>query len=205
MNGWLVKCHVFYHMLCTTIQKLADTCYSPVFVRSWPNQAESLHLLSYSKNMIFVLVFGVIKAVFFLNYISVISSIFVKIFLQKCQNYYSCCHQSVPLVTVTSVVSLLKKTALGVIILFILFCSLGKKPACEWQDHPNCERTFIRQKRIYALFMSIFICFLKTEFSYDDCRAPCWVLLAQEADKSNVLKCQRKSDAIPSGQERKNR
>ena len=102
MNGWLVKCHVFYHTLCTTIQKLADTCYSPVFVRSWPNQAKSLHLLSYFKNMLFILVFGVI-------------------------------------------------------ILFILFCSLGKRPACEWRDHPNCERTFIRQKRIYALFMSIFV------------------------------------------------
>ena len=41
--------------------------------------------------------------------------------------------------------------------LFYLFWYLSKKPAWEWRDHPNCERTFIRQKRIYALFMSIFV------------------------------------------------
>ena len=116
-----------------------------------------------------------------------------------------CRHQSVLLVTFTYISCFLPdKTALGAINLFIPFSSLGKRPVCEWRDHPNCERTFIRQKRIYALFMSILICFLKTEFSYDDCRAPCWVLLAQEADKSNVLKCQRKKwcNPIRSGKEK---
>ena len=44
-----------------------------------------------------------------LNYISVISSMFTNKFVKKCQYYYTLLEQSVPLVTVTSVVSLLTK------------------------------------------------------------------------------------------------
>ena len=47
------------------------------------------------------------QSCFLLNYISVISSIFINKFVQKCQYYYTLSDQNVPLVTVTSVVSLL--------------------------------------------------------------------------------------------------
>jgi hypothetical protein len=40
---------------------------------------------------------------FLLNYISVISSIFINKFVQKCQYYYNLLDQSVPLVTVMSI------------------------------------------------------------------------------------------------------
>ena len=49
------------------------------------------------------------QSCFLLNYISVISSIFINKFVQKCQYYYTISDQSVPLVTITSVVSLLTK------------------------------------------------------------------------------------------------
>ena len=52
--------------------------------------------------------FTTLQSCFLLNYLSVISSIFIE-FVQKCQYYYTLSGQSVPLVTVTSVVSLLTK------------------------------------------------------------------------------------------------
>ena len=47
------------------------------------------------------------QSCFLLNYISVISSMFINKFGQKCQYYYTLLDQSIPLVTVTSIVSLL--------------------------------------------------------------------------------------------------
>ena len=49
------------------------------------------------------------QSCFLLSYISVISSMFTNKFVKKCQYYYTLLEQSVPLVTVTSVVSLLTK------------------------------------------------------------------------------------------------
>ena len=43
------------------------------------------------------------QSCFLLNYISVISSIFINKFVQKCQYYYNLLDQSVPLVTVKSI------------------------------------------------------------------------------------------------------
>ena len=43
------------------------------------------------------------QSCFLLNYISVISSIFINKFVQKCQYYYNLLDQSVPLVTVMSI------------------------------------------------------------------------------------------------------
>ena len=69
---------------------------------------------------------GLIKAVFS----SVISSIIINKFIQKCQHYYNLSDQSVPLVTVTSV---------EIIILFIFFSKitdwLSLKPR---KVHTNC-------------------------------------------------------------------
>ena len=61
-----------------------------------------LLFLSYRENS-----FG--QSCFLLNYISVISSIIINKFVKKCQCYYTLSDQSVPLVTVMSVVSLLTK------------------------------------------------------------------------------------------------
>ena len=44
------------------------------------------------------------KGCFLLNYISVITSMFINKFVQKCQYYYTLSDLSVPLVTVTAVV-----------------------------------------------------------------------------------------------------
>ena len=49
------------------------------------------------------------QSCFILNYIGGISSIFINEFVQKCQYYYTLSDQSVPLVTVRSVFSLLTK------------------------------------------------------------------------------------------------
>ena len=50
-----------------------------------------------------------VQSCFLLNYISVITSKTINKFVQKCQYYYTLSDQSVLLVTVTSVVSLLTK------------------------------------------------------------------------------------------------
>ena len=50
-----------------------------------------------------------------LNNVSVISSKFIKIFVQKCQHYYSLLDQIIPLVTVMSVVSLLTEQLCGLL------------------------------------------------------------------------------------------
>ena len=74
--------------------------------------------------------YAFIQSCFLLNYPSVISSMFINKFVQKCQYYYTLSNQSVPLVTVTSIVSLLTKQLCSFIGKFLV----GSFRNCMWRS-----------------------------------------------------------------------
>ena len=77
-----------------------------LYCRPAQNQSKSYSL--FHKNFSLGYFYIMTKAVLsWMIYLSVISSKFINKFVQKCQYYYTLLDQSIPLVTVTSVVSLL--------------------------------------------------------------------------------------------------